>query len=482
MPDTEAKDGCQQGFGFPRLTEEQCRRMHEAALKILERVGVRLDLKDAIALLKSAGARVTDDNLVHIPSSLVERALSVAPRRVILYDRHGHPVMPVEGHRCFYGPGSDCLNIIDHRDGTRREPRLKDIEDGVTLCDSLSNIDFVMSMVLPRDVDTALADRFQMEAMLSFTTKPIVYVTYELGGCLDAVEMAETVAGGAEALQKKPMAACYINVVSGLRHNKEALEKLLFLASKNLPLLYIPASTAGLTSPVTPAGSVVLDYAGVLVGLVLSQLKREGTPVIVTGMPPGGTFDMRTLVTSYCEPERTIAQAVSHFYGLPMFSIAGASESKAVDLQAAAEAALSLVVESLAGGNIIHDLGYLESGLTFSFIQLALCDEIVSWIKGFMKRFDVSDETLALDVIAKMGPDGQYLSTRHTKDHYRERWYPGLFERADYGTWLKNGGKDLSVRARDKIGKVLSEHKPALLPPDIKGRLQEIVHRARRNA
>jgi trimethylamine--corrinoid protein Co-methyltransferase len=482
MPDTGAKEGCQQGFGFPRLTEEQCRRMHEAALDILERVGARLDLNDAVALLKSAGARVTDDNLVHIPSSLVERALSVAPRRVILYDRLGHPVMPVEGHRCFYGPGSDCLNIIDHLDGTRREPRLKDIEDGVTLCDSLSNIDFVMSMVLPRDVDTALADRFQMEAMLSFTTKPIVYVTYELGGCLDAVEMAETVAGGAEALQKKPMAACYINVVSGLRHNKEALEKLLFLASKNLPLLYIPASTAGLTSPVTPAGSVVLDYAGVLVGLVLSQLKREGAPVIVTGMPPGGTFDMRTLVTSYCEPERTIAQAVSHFYGLPMFSIAGASESKAVDLQAAAEAALSLVVESLAGGNIIHDLGYLESGLTFSFIQLALCDEIVSWIKAFMKRFDVSEETLALDVIAEMGPDGQYLSTGHTKKHYRERWYPGLFERADYGTWLKNGGKDLSVRARDKIEKILGEHKPALLPPDIKGRLQEIVHRARRSS
>ncbi len=481
MPDTWAKDGCQQGFGFPRLTEEQCRRMHEAALDILERIGARLDLKDAVALLKSAGARVTDDNLVHIPSSLVERALSMAPKRVILYDRHGHPVMPVEGHRCFYGPGSDCLNIIDHRDGTRREPRLKDIEDGVTLCDSLSNIDFVMSMVLPRDVDTALADRFQMEAMLSFTTKPIVYVTYELGGCLDAVEMAETVAGGAEALQKKPMAACYINVVSGLRHNKEALEKLLFLASKNLPLLYIPASTAGLTSPVTPAGSVVLDYAGVLVGLVLTQFKREGAPVIVTGMPPGGTFDMRTLVTSYCEPERTIAQAVSHFYGLPMFSIAGASESKAVDLQAAAEAALSLVVESLAGGNIIHDLGYLESGLTFSFIQLALCDEIVSWIKGFMKGFEVSDETLALDVIAEMGPDGQYLGTGHTKKHYRERWYPGLFERADYGTWLKKGGRISPNGPRDKIEKILSEHKPVLLPPDIKGRLQEIVHRARRS-
>jgi trimethylamine--corrinoid protein Co-methyltransferase len=164
-----------------------------------------------------------------------------------------------------------------------------------------------------------------------------------------------------------------------------------------------------------------------------------------------------------------------------MFSIAGASESKSADLQAAAEAALSLVVESLAGGNIIHDLGYLESGLTFSFIQLALCDEITSWIKGFMKRFEVSDEALALDVIEKMGPDGQYLGTKHTKDHYRERWYPGLFERADYGTWLKNGGKDFSERARVKIDKILGEHKPAPLPPDIQARIQEIAHRARRS-
>jgi trimethylamine--corrinoid protein Co-methyltransferase len=455
--------------------------MHEASLEILERIGVRLDLQEAVNLLKSAGAKISADNQVRVPSRLVERALATAPKRVVLYDRHGHPAMPVEGNRCFYGPGSDCLNIIDHRQGDRRQPKLKDIVAGSTLCDSLANIDFVMSMVLPQDVDTTVADRFQMEAMLSSTTKPIIFVAYELGGCLDAVQMAEAVAGSAQALRQKPMIVCYINAVSGLRHNKEALEKLLFLASNNLPSLYIPASTAALTSPVTPAGSVALDYAGVLVGLVLAQLKQEGAPVIVSGMPPGGTFDMRTLVTSYCEPERTITQAMSHFYGLPMFSIAGASESKSVDLQAAAEAALSLVVESLAGGNIIHDLGYLESGLTFSFVQLALCDEIVSWIKGFMKEFEVSAETLALDVIAEAGPDGQYLATKHTRKHYRERWYPDLFERANYETWLKNGGKSFTERAAEKIDRILSEHKPEPLPPDVRARLREIVQRAHRS-
>jgi trimethylamine--corrinoid protein Co-methyltransferase len=472
------KDRAQESFHFPRLSDEQCRKIHEACLEILERFGVRLELQEAVYLLKKAGAKVIDDNVVRIPPKLVERALTTTPRRVTLYDRNGDPAMEVEDHRCFYGPGSDCLHIIDHRDGRRRDPVIQDVIEGTVLCDHLTNIDFVMSMVLPKDVNQTTADRCQMEAMLNNTTKPIIYVTYELGGCLDAVQMAEEVAGGPEALRLKPMIACYINAVSGMLHNKEALEKLLFLASKNLPCLYIPASTAGVTSPVTPAGNAVLDFAGVLTGLVLAQLKTEGTPVIVSAMPPGGTFDMRTLVTSYCEPERTILQAVSHFYNLPMFSIAGATEAKTVDSQAAAEAAMSLVVETLAGGNIIHDMGYMESGLTYSFVQLALCDEIVSWIKGFLKNYEVNDETLALDVIADAGPEGQYLKTKHTLKHYKERWYPNFFERLNYATWHDKGGKNFSKRTSENIETILNEHKPEPLQPEVKKRLNEIVRKA----
>ena len=454
--------------------------MREASLEILERVGVRLYLEEAVELLKKAGARVSDGNLVRVPPPMVEKALSSVPKEVTLYDRRGQPAMRVGGNRCYYGPGSDCLNIIDYRLGERRKPVVQDIIEGITLCDQLPHIDFVMSMVLPADVDGTVADRHQMEAMLSATTKPIIYVTYEMSGCRDAVEMAEAVMGGEEALRRTPTVACYINAVSGLRHNKEALEKLLFLAAKNLPSLYIPSSTAAITSPVTPAGSVALDFAGVLVGLVLSQLKREGAPVIVSGMPPGGTFDMKTLVTSYCEPERTFTTALSRHYGLPMFAIAGASEAKIFDQQAAAEAALSLVVETLAGSNIIHDLGYLESGLTFSFAQLLLGNEVVSWIKAFAKEFEVSEETLALDVITELGPEGDFLNTPHTLKHFRERWYPDLFERTTYESWLSKGGKSLPERAKEKIDSLLAGQKPDPLPGKVRERLREIVLRAKR--
>jgi len=461
-----------------RFSQGKCQIIHEASLEILDRVGARLHMEEAIKLLKKAGARVSDGNLVRIPSQLVEKALTTVPKKIVLFDRQAKPALRLGGHNRYYGPGSDCLNIIDHRDGKRRKPVVKDVVEGVITCDSLANIDFVMSMVLPSNVDQTVADRFQMEAMLSHTTKPIIFVSYDFSGCRDCLEMAEAVMGGEDALQKNPLVACYINVPTGLLHNEDSLQKLLFLAEKNIPALYIPSSTEGVSSPVTTAGAVALDYAGVLVGVVLSQLKREGAPVIVPGMSPG-PLDMRTAVTPYCDPEQGIMQSMSRFYGLPMFSLGGASESKVVDQQAAAEASLSLLFETLSGSDLIHDLGYLESGLTFSFSQLAICDEIVDWIKAFTKDVAVNEETLALDVIAEVGPTGNYLATDHTLKHYKERWYPHLFERNTYDSWAANGGKTLAERAADKVDRILCGHEPEPLPPKIKEHLQGICQKAR---
>jgi len=465
---------------FARLSPEQCRKIHWASLEILERFGVRLQHQPAIDLLKKGGADVDNENLVFVPSGMVEKAFSTVPKRVVLHNRHGEPVMPLEGSRCFYGPGSDTMNIIDHRTGERRKPILKDVEEGSALCDALPNIDFVMSMVLPTDVDRAIADTYQMAAMLSHTVKPIINVSYELRGLVDAVEMAEAVVGGADALRRHPLLTCYINVVSGLNHNQEALQKLMYLAGKGLPSLYIPSATSGVSSPITPAGAVALDNAGVLLGLVLSQLTREGAPFVMPGMPPS-PMDMRTMTAPYADPERGIFQALARFYGLPAFGLGGATDAKVVDQQAAAEAALTLLAETLVGGNIIHDLGYLESGLTFSFAQLAICHDMVGWIGAFTRGVEVSDETLALDMIKQAGPEGSYLATEHTRQHFRSIWYPELFERDTYGVWQKQGAKTLAERAAEQVERILQEHTPPPLPNAVQAQLRDIVQRAEKS-
>ena len=466
------------GEDITHLTDEQVQKIHAASLEILERIGVRLHLQEAIDLLKKSGAQVSDGNLVHIPPKLIERALSTVPKEVTLNDRNGNPVMPMGGARCFFGPGSDCLNIIDHRTGERRKPMLQDVIDGVRLCDALSNIDFVMSMVLPEDVDQTLADTYQMEVMLVHTIKPIILVSYEAQGLVNAVEMAEAVVGGAEALRQKPIMACYINVISGAVHNADALQKLLYLSSRGLPSLYIPGSSAGVTSPMTQAGAIALDNAGMLVGLVLTQLNREGAPMIISAMDPAA-MDMRTMVGPYAYPEKGFIRSVSQRYGLPTLALSGGSDSKVVDQQAAAEAALTILADVLMGGNIVHDLGYLESGLTYSFAQLTICNQIVDWVKTFFKGIEVNDETLALDDIANNGIDGSYLGTKHTRKHHRETWYPDLFERGIFADWERKGSKPLAERAAERVQEILDNHQPEPLTEEIKARLREIVNNGR---
>jgi trimethylamine--corrinoid protein Co-methyltransferase len=463
---------------YDRLTPDDCRLLHEASLSILERTGVVLHDAEAVERLHGAGARVGDDGRVHVPASLVDWALSVVPRTVTLHDRSGTPRLALEGDNAFFGPGSDCLNIVDHRTGERRPAVLQDTRDGLTMVDALPNMDFAMSMFLPSDVAPEMADREQMAVMLRHTTKPLVVVTYDVDAMLDAIAMAEAVAGDAEALRERPTIALYVNVTRGLVHNGDSLRKLLILAERGLPALWIPVTSGGTTGPVTVAGNLALNNAGVLVGVVLAQLVREGAPVVVPGFG-GDALDLRTMVDPYAGPDhRGTVPSLAHHYGLPMFSLAGGSDSKRPDQQAAAEAALTMLGDALAGGHLIHDSGYLESGLTGSLVQLAICDEIAAWIRASMAPVVIDEETLALDLIDSLGPDGSFLETQHTIDHYRDRWYPSLIDRRSHSAWLARGGATLGEGAAAQVDRVLATHQAPSLPEAAEQAISAILQRA----
>jgi trimethylamine--corrinoid protein Co-methyltransferase len=461
-----------------KLSKDQIKRLQNASLEILERTGVRLFEPEALDLLKKKGICIAEDNRVRIPPGLVEWALSIAPKRTTLCNRHGQRVMPLERNNVFYGTGSDCPNVIDLQTGERRPGRIQDIVDATTVCDALPNIDFLMSFCIAYDLPQQTYDRHQMRAMLMNSIKPILFVTLEFGGCVDAIKMAETVAGGVDALRRNPLCACYINVSSPLRHNKEALQKLLFMAEKGLPTTYTPMVLRGASGPVTAAGAIALANAGELAGLVIAQLKREGTPLILTG-GVNDMLDMRASVDCYADPtNRVMLVELAHSYGLPIFGLTGCSDSKLPDEQAAAESAFAILLESLAGSQMAHDVGYLDGGMTNSIEQVVICDELIAYTKTFMKGLEVSEETLALDVIDKIGPDGNFMADPHTRKHYREDWYPQLFERRNHEAWEKDGSKSMRMRAREKALNILEHHKPEPLPLDIVKRIDQIVELA----
>lgn len=460
---------------FRKLSDDQVERLHHASLEVLDRTGVRLFEPEALELLKKKGIQVEDGNRVRIPPGLVEWALSVAPKRTVLCDRHGNRVMPLERHNVFYGPGSDCPNVIDVRSGERRRGTLQDIVDAMTVCDALPNIDFLMSFCIASDLAQETSDRHQMRAMLMNSTKPILFVTTEFEGCVDVIKMAEAVAGGAEQLRRNPICACYINVTHPMRHNQEALQKLLFLSGKGLPTTYTPVVLRGATGPVTAAGAIALANAGELAGLVLAQLNREGSPIILTG-GVNDMMDMKTTVDAYADPtNRVMLVELAHRYDLPIFGLTGCSDSKVPDEQAAAEAAFSIMLETMAGAQMAHDVGYLEGGMCNSIEQIVICDELINYTKHFMRGLEINDETLALDLIEEIGPDGNYLSTEHTLKHYKQDWYPKLFDRRNYDDWKARGEKTLRQRAQEKALKLLETHKPEPLPADIQKQLDEIA-------
>jgi len=461
-----------------KLSDDQIEQLHCASLEILERTGVRLYEPAALELLRRKGLQVEDGNRVRIPPGLVEWALAAAPKRAVICDRHRQRAMPLERNHVFFGPGSDCPNVIDVRTGQRRRGTLQDIVDAVTVCDALPNVDFIMSFCIASDLPQETADRYQMRAMLTNSTKPILFVTTEFGGCVDAVRMAQAVAGGADALRRNPICACYINVSHPLRHNQEALAKLLFLAERGLPTTYTPVVLRGVSGPVTVAGAIAMANAGELAGLVLAQIQREGTPIILTG-GVSNLLDMRTTVGVYADPtNRVTLVELAHRYNLPIFGLAGCSDSKVPDGQAAAEAAFTIILETLAGSQMTHDIGYLESGMCNSIEQIVICDELIAYTKQFMRGLEINSETLALDLIDEVGPDGDYMSTRHTLKHFKEDWYPRLFDRRNYDEWAADGSKTLRERAREKALSILESHRAEPLPADVQRQIDQIAEQA----
>lgn len=457
------------------LSRDQQERIHAASLEILEKVGAVIDDEQARTLLGKAGAATGEGGRVFIPPKRVEWALSAAPKRIELHDRCGRPAMPLEPRRVYYGPGSDCLFLLDHRTGERRQATLQDLGEAIRLCDALPNIDFLMSMLLPSDAAPERANHLQMRAMIENSSKPIMFVNNDFESCPEMVRAAEIVAGGAQAHRERPYCCCYINVTAPLRHNADSLQKLLYLADKGVPTTYTPMVLRGVSGPVTSAGAIALANAGELVGLLLAQLKREGAPVIHSG-GYGDVFDMRTLTGAYTGPESYGGRAaMGSFYGLPVFGLGGASDSKLPDEQAAAEASLTLLFETLAGVNLVHDLGYLESGKCYSLQMLAICDEIIGYLRRYCQGIEVSDETLALDLIAELGPEGDYLSTEHTVNHYKETWYPRLFNRNHFDGWLAEDGMTLRQRTQRRVEEILKNHAPEPLEGKIKLRIEDIL-------
>lgn len=449
--------------GLKLLSESQMDELHLATLEILDRVGVNFFDDEALQILADAGARV-EGNRVKIAPWMVQEALASAPCRVPMGDREGNRAMFLEKGHLYYGTGSDTPYTMDIETGERRFAGKKDVENFSVLCDYLNNVDFVMSMGLASDVPRENSYIHQFEAMVLNTSKPICYTAADLKDLKDIVKMAEIAAGGEKELRENPFIVLYNEPSSPLQHSKEATQKLMYLAEKRLPIIYIPAVMLGATGPVTQAGGLLVANCETLSGLVLHQLKCKGAPFIYgAGIAP---MDMSTQICSYAGPEEhqdcaAMATMAGNYYNLPVFITAGCSDSCAFDQQAGMEAGFNLLSSSLSGGNLIHDLGYIAAGMTSSAEMLVLCNEAVGMVKHFVGGIEFNAETLAMDVIEEVGPGGNFFSHEHTFRNFRDAmWFPRVLNRKPIDPWERDGSKDFYTRANELVKDILESHQP----------------------
>lgn len=461
---------------FRVLSEDQMEDIHLAVLEVLERTGIKVHSEEGLAAYRKAGAKVEGER-VWIPSYLVEEAIRRAPRRVALCNRDGSRTVLLEDHKVYYGTGSDCPSIRDPFTGKVRRFLKKDIEDAARMSDFLPNIDFHMSLGLMSDVPTATYFRHQYVAMLRNCTKPIVFTSADKVCLADIIEIASANSGSLDELQKNPTLCLYAEPSSPLNHSKTAIEKLLLAAEKKIPVIYTPCPIAGATVPMTLAGALVVAVADSLSGLVAAQFRAPGAPFITGGVL--STMDMASTIYTYGSPEFSLLEAaltdLSHFYRIPMFSTAGCSDSKVFDEQAAAEAMMSIFSAALSGANLVHDVGYLENGLIGSYEMLVASDEFIGMAKHYVKGVEVSPETLAVDVIDKVGPGGNFVAEKHTKKHFREvEWFPKLMNRQNLADWESSGSKPMRQRVNDRVKEILSTHKVPPLSDKVEKTVEKI--------
>ena len=467
------------------LTTKQVEEIHAATLEVLEKVGLRTTSKQVLEVFGRGGAEVDPkDRRIRIAEHLVEESLSKAPKQIVLCGRDPKYDILLEDSRVYFGLGGTPTPFIrDLETGENRRPTKKDFADATRLGDALPNMSFIMSIAGAYDVPYEVEYEHEWETLFNNTEKPIIYPapsTYSAGKVL---EMAAAVAGGSDQLRKRPIMCLYSETISPLSI-ASANENIIEFAKAGLPITEGPVPMVGATAPGTLAGALVIANTENLAALTLSQLVNPGTPFIYAGWV--GVMDPIVGRMAYGAPEFALGTGVlnaqmGQYYGLPTFGFAGPSDSKLPDAQAGAESMQMALMNALAGVNLCHDCGYLAGGSIGSMEMAVICDDVLGNVLRIVRGTEVSDETLAVEVIEQVGPEGNFLGHKHTLKHIRNEIHmPRIFDRAPETTWAKAGAKALHEVAKEKAQKILKEHYPKPLLRDIQAKLSEIVKQAQR--
>ncbi|MDA3916278.1 MAG: trimethylamine methyltransferase family protein [Deltaproteobacteria bacterium] len=458
------------------LTDDQIWEIRQAAFDIIEKIGFKCQHKEVHKMMKQAGARVLDNN-IKIPRHIVQECLVTTPQGWTIYDRNGKRAMEVEGEKSHYGTSTASPNTRDVFTNKIRETTINDIELGAKVADACENIDWVMPMGTAQDIPSLGAELHEFQAVFSNTTKPAVFIGYTALGCEYVYEMASVIAGSRDNLSQKPFIIVYPEPIAPLFFPNEVIDRIFVAADRFMPQLPGSTVSAGFTGPVTLAGVITQMTAESLIHITIAQLRKKGCPVAMSGNV--GILDMKTALMTMGAPENSLAIAaqaeVARSFNLPTWGLAGATDSKLLDAQAGIESTFSILSQGLSGLNLIHDVGYMASGMACSLEQLVMGNEIVGMTKRFVQGITVNRETIAKEVIESVGPGNHFITHKHTLNNFKkELWKSRLLNRQNIESWYDAGKPTMEERVKEDVKNIIETHKSEPLSDKIISELERL--------
>jgi trimethylamine--corrinoid protein Co-methyltransferase len=460
------------------LSPREVVEIDRATVEILSNVGVSIASEEACKLLEHAGAKVDyPKGIVKIPEVLLRQCIRSATQTPLdLYDRSGGSFIRLEGRRTYNVSGFDATYTLNES-GERRPCTKSEVGEFAKLADGLPNIHVVGTEAIPQDVQQRSAELHAVEAILDNTRKHCMFAPSDREVARAVFEMVRVATGRSDIASKPPITSM-ASPTSPLRWEKNAVESLLESAATGVPLHIISQPIAGVTAPMTLAGVLLLQNVEELAGLVIAQLVRSGTHVIYGFVPT--ILDMREASSIIASPEGSVMRIascqVARHYGLPCLSAGPDSDSHVHDEQTAWEKAITGFSIYLGGADLMLNPGMFSSGMVASLEQLVIDNEVSGYLERVVQGMRVNEETLAVDLVRKVGHGGQFLKEPHTLKQFRsELWMPDISCRSAFGRWMTRGGHDVVATAREEARRILREHHPEELNPDAKSRLSKIV-------
>ena len=461
------------------LTDDAFAYLHGQTLELLATVGVRFPSARARALLREAGARVDDESMVvRLPAELVEQAVASAPHDVLLAARDGEHDALLDRSRTFVGHDGMGAMTMDHRTGERRPSTDHDLYEACVVADALDELGFCWYVATPNDAVPAVQSLQGIATMLRGSGK------HAQGDLSDpllvpyALEAAAAASPGGVWDPARPVFSIVYCPVSPLQHDADALDAAMLLAEQGVPIVVYSLALAGATSPVTLAGTMVQTNAEILSGLVALQLAAPGSPFVYVGN--SSILDMKTSTFGACGPEALLFNLglteMGHGYGFPVLSGGLSSDAKELCMQSGYEGGTMALLSTLARADLFVGVGMLDSAQFLYLPKIVLDAEVVAQCAHMARGVQLDDESVMLDVSARVGPGGHFLGARETRSFLRrgEHHQLRVFQRGSYEAWRAHPVPE-AERATAVVDEILATHRPPVLPPGAEARMAAAV-------